>query len=140
MNKFVFPCQVSFGKLDCVDFTIEYELSDVDAQRLVASAQVGKRCNLNEDSDIGDIYEKVLNYAVSQDKASLMEDPSPVEAALSWERDDDSPIEVTEEDIDAYLADLDIKVYYPEELQNLFLKVLNDDELNTIFSKYGFSD
>lgn len=119
MKSFIFPYYISFGKGDSVDCEISIELTEEDAARLVASANEGGRFRLSEDERIKDIYDMVFTAIMDREKQALMDDPEPVEDALSWEDDYDPDAEITEEQIDAYLDELDMDVNYPEELQGL---------------------
>ena len=119
MKQFVFPYFISFGKEDSVDCEISIELTDEDAARLVTSANEGGRFRLSEDDRISDIYDAVFTAIMDQEKQALMEDPEPVADALSWEEDFDPDEDITEEQIDAYLDDLEMDINYPEELQGL---------------------
>ena len=119
MKTFTFPYYISFGKGDSVDCEITIELTDEDAARLVTSANEGGRFRLREDESIEDIYDAVFTAIMDREKQALMDDPEPVEDALSWEDDYDPDAEITEEQIDAYLDELDMDVNYPEELQEL---------------------
>ena len=119
MKTFTFPYYISFGKGDSVDCEISIELTEEDTARLVASAKEGGRFRLSEDERIKDIYDMVFTAIMDREKQALMDDPEPVEDALSREDDCDPDAEITEEQIDAYLDELDIDVNYPEELQGL---------------------
>lgn len=59
MKKFVFPYSVSFGKGDSYSDKVCFELSDVNAKRLIRSAEEGGRIRLGEDNFIDDIVIKV---------------------------------------------------------------------------------
>lgn len=119
MKSFLFPYYISFGKLDNVDCSIEYSLSEKNAKRLEKSAREGGRFHLNEDPDIDDIFDKVISAIIKQEKQELTLDPSLVIDALSWTDDFDPEAGITEKQIDEYLNDLDIGINYPKELQLL---------------------
>ena len=119
MKQFTFPYYISFGKNDSVDCEITIELTDEDAARLVTSANEGGRFRLSEDERIEDIYDAVFTAIMDREKQALMDDPEPVADALSWEEDFDPDADITEEQIDDYLDDLEMDINYPEELQGL---------------------
>ena len=119
MKTFVFPYYISFGKNDSISAEIEFALSDKNAKRLIKSAQTGGRFHLDEDEDIGDIYDKVYDAIIKHEKTELRRDPTPVKDALSWSNSDDPDKEITEEQIDRYIDELFFGINYPAELQSL---------------------
>lgn len=119
MKQYVFPYYISFAKNDSVDCEISIELTDEDAARLLTSANEGGRFRLSEDERIEDIYDAVFTAIMDREKQVLMDDPEPVADALSWEEGYDPDADITEEQIDAYLDDLEMDINYPEELQGL---------------------
>lgn len=122
MKSFVFPYSISFGKLDSVDDQVEYSLSDANAKRLIRSAEEGGRHQLSEDSFISDICAKVYGAVEKELTEQLMQDPTPVRDALSWDESYDTNAPIGIEQVQEYIDDLMITVYYPEELQLLEAK------------------
>lgn len=119
MRSYVFPYAISFGKNDSVDAEIRCEVTEKQAIRLERSAKEGGKFRLSEDECIQDIYDRVYFAILSEEKKILSAYPTPVRDALSWNEDYDLAQGITEVQIDAYLAELDIHINYPAELQML---------------------
>ena len=119
MKQFKFPYFFSLGRGDSSESTIDYELSDEQAKRLVKSAKEGGRFRLDEDEDIEDIYSLLYEAVIEREKALLWDDPSPVKDYLSWKPDFDPGEAVTEEQINEYIDRFNIGVLFPEALQML---------------------
>lgn len=67
----------------------------------------------SEATEIQDIYDYVYNAIIAQEKEAIQNNPTVVEDALSWDDDYDPNEPITEDQIDAYLADLDIRISFP---------------------------
>lgn len=106
MKSFVFPYSISFGKLDSVDDQVEYSLSDANAKRLIRSAEEGGRHQLSEDAFISDICDKVYGAVGKALKEQLIQDPTPVIDALSWNESYDSNAAIGIEQVQEYIDDL----------------------------------
>lgn len=121
MKKFEFPYGGTLGPGDSWDSYVEYELTDEEAERLVASARVKPRWRLNEDPNISDICEKIENYIFEENKRMMIEDGRLEEERETWEYDheDESDDEIPTDD---ELVDEAMGIWhvnYPEELQDL---------------------
>lgn len=119
MKRFVFPYSISFGKLDSVEGSISCSLSDADAERLIRSAEEGGRNRLGEDVFISDISDKVYQAVNKKLTKQLLQDPTPVRDAFSWEDSYSSDMAIGIDQIQEYLDDLMITAYYPKRLQLL---------------------
>lgn len=120
MKRYEFPYTLVLGKLDESHGTIEVSLSETSSKQLEKSAHQGGRVSLNEDYGIEGIYEKVLENIIRFEKKAMLDDPDIREKMASVDGIDLSiPIE---EQVLEYLENLDIKIYYPETLQNMPLK------------------
>ena len=119
MVDFVFPYSISFGKRDSVGDSLTVALSDANAKRLVRSAEEGGRNQLGEDEFISDICAKVYKALDKKLTEELLEDPTPVRDALSWDDSFDPAKAITKKHVQKYLDELMITAYYPEELQML---------------------
>ncbi len=119
MKDFVFPYSISFGKRDSIGGDLIVALSDANAKRLVRSAEEGGRNYLGEDEFISDICAKVYKALDKKLTEELLDDPTPVRDALSWD-DTYNPNEpIGKKHIQKYLDELMITAYYPEDLQML---------------------
>lgn len=123
MVNYDFPFSISFGKRDSVSDSLTVALSDANAKRLVRSAEEGGRNRLGEDEFISDICAKVYKAIDKKLTEELLEDPTPVRDALSWDETIDPREPIGKKHIQKYLDDLMITAYYPEELQLLEPKV-----------------
>ena len=119
MKSFVFPYVISSGKMDETEGSIVVALSDEKAKRLERTAKEGGRVRLDGDAGLEDVHDDVYAAFLRSEEKNLKANPSPVEAALSWEENYDPAKPVTLRQIREYLADLQIVFYYPVELQNL---------------------
>lgn len=119
MKEYSFPYFISFGRNDSVDNELVCKLSNKDALRLEKSAHEGGRFRLHEDDEIKDIYTKIYDKIRSLETKLLLANPEIVRDWLSWEDDYDPSDEITEEDVENYLDELDIGINYPIELQGL---------------------
>ena len=117
MKKFIFPYSISFGKNDNIDLEIEIDLSDNDSQRLFEAATSDKRMRFRDNASVEDIYEEVDSAVIELIRKGIDDDPSPVVDMLSWEDEDYDPDQpITEDQIEQYLEELYITIYYPTEL------------------------
>ena len=119
MKEYTFPYYISFGKNDSIDCEVTISLSNKNAERLERSAKTKPRFRLDEDEDIWDIYDKVYDAIIKQEKEELLIDFTPVRDALSWTDDYDKDTLITEEQIDNYLDNLNRGINYPDVLQGL---------------------
>lgn len=108
-----------FGNNDSVSAEIEFALSEKNAKRIIKSAREGGRFRLDEDADIGDIYDKIYDAVIKREKTELRSYPTSVLDALSGGVSYDPAAEITEEQIDEYIGELSFGINYPEELQSL---------------------
>ncbi len=103
MKTFDFPAWIRFGKLDGTDTFVTFELTDEEAERLIAVAHKGSYYGLDECEEVSDIHAKVYSAAVEQITRELRESDWCKEAQdESWRADE------------LY----DIGVNFPEELQD----------------------
>ena len=119
MKYFVFPYSISFGKLDTVSGDIRHGLSDDKAERLIRSAEEGRRHELDEDAFISDIFADIQDALERKLIAALRRDPTPVRDALSWYPGYHPEKPIGTKEIQKYLDDLMITIYYPRKLQLL---------------------
>lgn len=123
MKYFVFPYSISFGKLDNIDGDVKHGLSDDKAKRLIRSAEEGGRYRLGEDTFISDICDEIQTALYKKLIAQLRRDPTPVRDALSWNADFDPEKPIGKKEIQEYMDDLMITIFYPKNLQLLEPKV-----------------
>ena len=73
MDKIIitFACGTIFGKLDSVDWDLDYEVTQEQYDRLVAAFK--KDYIFDESDDVSDIYEDVYDAAVDQATADLLQ-------------------------------------------------------------------
>ena len=119
MKYFVFPYSISFGKLDSIDGELRHGLSDEKADRLIRSAEEGGHYRLEEDSFISDIFNETQTALHKKLTAQLRLDQTPVRDAMSWLSDSGPQKPIRKEEIQEYLDDLMISIYYPRKLQLL---------------------
>lgn len=103
MKEYVFPYSVVLGKLDSVDSEIEVSISNKDADRLEKSAKEGGKYDLLDETELYAIFDKVYSAIMKREEAVYSED-----SELS--------------EIEEYLDEIDVKIYFPKELQMLEAK------------------
>lgn len=131
MKTFIFPFYILFTRHFGIDGFIGVELTDNQATRLIASGEEGSRFSLDEDEDILDIYDDVYNAILKNEKAGLTAEPTPVREYYGFDDNE----KITEEQVDEYLEELSINVYYPKELQGLEAKrtkVIPQSTINSV--------
>ena len=116
MKQYCFPHVFIFGKWDEVDAEIEVELSDEESARLESAAKGESNECFSDNVALADIYDKVYAAIIGNEREGLLSDPTPVENMLSWDDDYDPNQPITDEQIERYLDELYIKIYYPNEL------------------------
>ncbi len=119
MKYFVFPYSISYGKMDSVSGDLRHELSDEKALHLIRSAEEGGRYELGEDAFISDIYDEIQTALDKKLIAQLRRDPAPVRNTLSWNADFDPQKPIGKKEIQEYMDDLMITIFYPRNLQLL---------------------
>ena len=116
MKVYTFPYGGSFGSGDSWGNTIKIELTNKAAARLEASARKEPRYDLDEDTEINDIYDLVYKKAYNQEIRNI-----PVFILDERRRDDyhgNKRISNHKLAVE-YLEDSSFTVSYPEELQGL---------------------
>ena len=117
MKVYRFPHVFVFGKWDEVNAEIEIELSDEESNRLENAIKAKPLAVFCENKSLSDIYDKVFTAIIDEERKGLLADPTPVENMLSWEDDYDPDQPITDQQIEMYLDELYIRIYYPEELR-----------------------
>ncbi len=115
MKCFIFPFEIYFGKSDSIDGSIVVDLSKEQAARLLVSAEEGGRYRLDEDENIRDVYNAVMYAIIKLEKPALLENPEAIRDYFELE----DYVDVTEDQVDEFLYDLQIDIYYPLHLQRL---------------------
>ncbi len=123
------------GKGDTWEYDLDVELTDEEAERLEASARKEPRWRLEEDTEIGDIYDKVYDAMMENEIENVPEDllDEEIDDFLSdsdnWEEPEydeehgcwiKRTIPMTKRDLaKQYLDRYTFNVCYPRNLQDL---------------------
>ena len=89
------------------------------AERLIRSAEEGGRDRLDEDAFLSDVFSEVEASLYKKLTEQLQLDPTPVKDAMNWRSDCDPQNPIGKKEIQEYLDDLLISIFYPRKLQLL---------------------
>lgn len=119
MKIYTFPYGGSFGPGDSWDGFNEVELTDKEAERLEASAAKESRWRLDEDPEIGDIYNKVYRVLYMNEIAMIMDDEYRMREIREDYESEYGKRRISDKTLaEKYMDNSTFNVNYPEELQS----------------------
>ena len=107
MKVYEFPYSGSGGKGDSWEAMIDVKLTDEESERLIASAK--SHDDMDEDSQIDDIYQKVYQKIVDENMVNVSD------MIDEFRSDYNMPEDATDREVvEEYLDNQRIHIHYPE--------------------------
>ena len=119
MKIVTFPYCISLGDGDNSESEVDVKLTEKQNARLERSARKEPRFQLDEDESLDDIYNKVYDAIIAQEREVLEGSPDIAQEMLEWCDWYEPGMKITNEVVAQYLDEYQVFINYPEELQEL---------------------